>query len=313
MRTRDRPAFLERALASVLDQTFADFELVIVNDGGEPSRVDSLVSRAADPRIHVLHHPSSQGMVASANHALENSSSTFVAVHDDDDTWAPSFLERTTAQLEASGGMGVVVSADKVIERLVNGSFETVEQSRLFPDLHVITLYDTCSENYATPIALLYRRVALETVGPYDPRFGGAADWEFALRFLTHFDIDYLRSDDALAFYHHRPDADGIDTNSVYTEEHRRLEKLVANELLRADLKRGTLGLGLIVNSVRFDREAADGMFTREKQAIDERIDYLAACIHKVEQRVDAVQEALAPSARIRAYGALLRRLVIRR
>lgn len=309
MRTKDRPLFLARALASVLGQTYEELELVVVNDGGDRAAVDELVARAGDERVRVLHNASSEGMVAAANRALEASESTFVAVHDDDDTWAPDFLGRTTARLASSDAMGVVAAADRVVERVVDGRIETVGQARLFPDLRFFSLYRLCFENLATPIAFLYRREALATVGGYDERFGGAADWEFALRFARAFEVDYLPSDDALAFYHHRPDATGIDTNSVYTDEHRRLESRVANELLRADLAAGRLGLGLIVNGIRFGYEADEQMFAREKEAIDERIEYLASCVAKVDRRVEALQEAVTPSARLRADLAFLRQL----
>ncbi|HEU5363475.1 MAG TPA: glycosyltransferase family 2 protein [Gaiellaceae bacterium] len=309
LRTKDRPLFLERAVASVLGQTHDDLELVVVNDGGDPAAVDEVVARAADARIQVLHNPASEGMVAATNRALAASASTFVAVHDDDDTWAPGFLARTVAHLETSGAMGVVATADRVVERVVDGRIELLSSERLFPELRFVSLYRLCFENLATPIAFLYRREALATVGGYEERFGGAADWEFALRFVGAFEVDYLRSEQALAFYHHRPDATGIETNSVYTDEHRRLESRIANELLRADLAAGRLGLGLIVNAVRFGYEADERMFAREKEAMDERVEYLASCVAKVDRRVEALQEAVTPSARLKADLAFVRQL----
>jgi glycosyltransferase involved in cell wall biosynthesis len=309
LRTKDRPRFLERAVASVLGQTFDDLELIVVNDGGAPASVDAVVDRAADGRVRVLHNAGSEGMVAATNRALAASDSTFVAIHDDDDTWAPTFLERTVGHLGQSEAMGVVATADRVVERVVDERIETLARERLFPDLRFVSLYRLCFENLATPIAFLYRREALAAVGRYDERFGGAADWEFALRFVRAFEVDYLRTEEALAFYHHRPDATGIDTNSVYTEEHRRLESRVANELLRDDLTAGRLGLGLIVNAVRFGYDADERMFAREKEALDERIEYLASCVAKVDQRVEALQEAVTPSARLKADLAFVRQL----
>jgi glycosyltransferase involved in cell wall biosynthesis len=309
LRTKDRPVFLERAVASVLGQTHDDLELVVVNDGGDPSAVDRVLARAADARITVLHNPSSEGMVAATNRALAASVSTFVAVHDDDDTWAPEFLARTVAYLESSIAMGVVATTDRVVERVVDGRIEVLSRERLFPDLRFVSLYRLCFENLATPIAFVYRREALATVGGYDERFGGAADWEFALRFAAAFEVDHLRTEQALACYHHRPGATGIETNSVYTDEHRRLESRVANELLRADLAAGRLGLGLIVNAVRFGYEADERMFAREKEALDERIEYLASCVAKVDRRVEALQDAVTPSARLKADLAFVRQL----
>jgi glycosyltransferase involved in cell wall biosynthesis len=307
MRTKDRPRYLERAIASVRAQTLPDFELVIVNDGGSPTEVDEFVTATADPRIRVIHNARSTGMVAASNRALDESDSEFVAVHDDDDSWHPTFLERTTGHLRETGAMGVIATTDKVVEELTAGEFVTLGRTRLFPGLRFINLYRMCSENYATPIAFVYRRSALDEVGAYDERFGGAADWEFGLRFLQRYEIEFLASEEALALYHHRPEATGIDSNSVYTGEHRRAENRVANEALRADLAAGGLGLGFVLNALRTRTDADEALFERQKHAMDDRVEYLAACIAKVDQRVEALQHAVTPSERLKADLAFLR------
>ena len=69
-RTKDRPLLLRRAIRSVLDQTFKEWLLVIVNDGGSPDSVDLVVDAMADElsgQVVVLHHPVSFGMQTAAN------------------------------------------------------------------------------------------------------------------------------------------------------------------------------------------------------------------------------------------------------
>lgn len=307
MRTKDRPRFLARAVASVLAQTFTDFELVVVNDGGDPSAVDGLIAERADSRVRVLHNVEPGGMVAASNRAIRESASELIAVHDDDDTWDPAFLERMTDHLARTGAMAAIATTDIVVERVEDDRVVTVERERLFPGLTSISLYELCFENYATPIAFVYRRAALDAVGGYDEAYGGAADWEFALRYLSQFEIEFLSTEQALAFYHHRPGASGIDANSVYTAEHRRLESRVANDLLRGDLAAGKLGLGLVVNMLRHDYESGESLFARQKIAIDERIEYLASCVAKVDQRVEALQQAITPAERLKSDLAFLR------
>ena len=308
-RTKDRPLFLERALGSILGQTFRDFELVVVNDGGEPGPVDKLVAARADDRVRVLHNARATGMVAASNRAVDESRSPLIAVHDDDDTWHPSFLEQTTRHLEETGAMGVIATTDRVEEEVGPHGITPLARTRLFPGLRFVNLYQMCFENYATPIAFLYRRAALQAVGPYDERFGGAADWEFALRFLRQFEIEFLATEDALAFYHHRPAAQGVDVNSVYTDVHREAENRVANETLRADLAAGSLGLGFVVNALRYGYAQDEELFERHKQATDDRIEYLAACIAKVDQRVEALQQAVTPAERLKSDLAFVRTL----
>src|SRR5262245_30610588 len=97
-RTKDRPLLLERAIGSVLAQGFTDFEHVIVNDGGRPEAVDALVAKRSTAyagRVRVIHRTESGGMESATNAGLSASTSRFVALLDDDDTWEPRFLDAT--------------------------------------------------------------------------------------------------------------------------------------------------------------------------------------------------------------------------
>jgi glycosyltransferase involved in cell wall biosynthesis len=312
MRTRDRPLFLERALASVAGQTFADFELVVVNDGGDPRQVEELVAGRPLPepaRARVVHHAEPAGLFSPPNGPIRESLSTFVAVHDDDDSWHPSFLAQTTARLEATGAKGVVATTDRVVERVDGAQIVALERRRLHPGLRFLNLYAMCFENFATPISFLYRREAYEEVGGYDESLGTVADWDFAIRFLARFDIDVLATDEALACYHHRPGAGAgaRELNSVYTDRHLEAGNALANSYLRADLAAGRAGLGLAMNALRRDYEAGESLLARQKAEADGQIEYLAACIAKVEQRLADLEAALTPAERLKSYVAFAR------
>jgi glycosyltransferase involved in cell wall biosynthesis len=310
MRTRDRPLFLRRALESVLAQTFGDFELIVVNDGGDRQAVEPVVQALGlDERVRVLHIAESTGMGAASNRAIHDSRSTYVAIHDDDDTWDPSFLERTTRRLEETNQMGVIATTDKIVERVDGEEFTRLEQTRLHSELQFVNLYRMCLDNYATPISFIYRRSAYETVGDYDEALESAGDWEFALRFLTRFDIEFLRTPEALAFYHHRPRADGIELNAVYTDSHRYFENQVANALLRRDILSGKPGLGMIVNSLKYERDRDESILRHLQQASSVQVDYLADCTRKVDERLMELQHAVTPGQRLRADLAFLRSL----
>ncbi|HYZ64910.1 MAG TPA: glycosyltransferase, partial [Acetobacteraceae bacterium] len=124
-RTRDRTLLLRRCIETVLAQTYADWVHVIVNDGGDTAAIDALVSpyrdRYAD-RLLVLHNPHPVGMEAAANIGVRATSSDLVVVLDDDDTWAPAFLERMVAALRAEtypGTRGIICHTDIIYERIV--------------------------------------------------------------------------------------------------------------------------------------------------------------------------------------------------
>ena len=93
-RTKDRPILLRRAAESIAQQTFDEYVWVIVNDGGDREAVAEVASRFREDRLMVIHNPEPVGMEAASNIGLRSSESEYVVIHDDD-TWYPTFLEKS--------------------------------------------------------------------------------------------------------------------------------------------------------------------------------------------------------------------------
>ena len=116
---------LTRAVESVLAQTDSDFLHVIVNDGGDKARLESLLQPCTERyngRLLLIDNDRSLGMEAASNIGIRSSASTYVAIHDDDDSWHPSFLTKMTCFLEAGFPLlknlaGVVCYSTSVHER----------------------------------------------------------------------------------------------------------------------------------------------------------------------------------------------------
>lgn len=254
-RTRDRPLLLDRAARSVLGQECPDFAHVVVNDGGDPKEVERVLMPhrpAYGERLLVLHHPEPLGMEAASNAGIRASSSRYLAIHDDDDTWAPAFVTKTLGFLggdQGDGFKGVVTHSDRVVEAMGNGRVRPVSREPFNAWLRQVTLYRMCACNCFPPISFVYERQALERIGPYREDLPVLGDWEFNLRFLSRFDIGVVP--ETLAFYHHRPDIDqGVYGNSVFSarERHVLYDAKLRNEYLRKDLEEGRQGLGHLMN-----------------------------------------------------------------
>lgn len=298
-RTKDRAILLERAIKSVHAQSMPDFVHVIINDAGDPKIVNDLVKKHAGiikGRVKVIHNTESRGMEAASNKAIKSVDSTFIAIHDDDDTWHPDFLKETTERLEQNGMMGVVVTTDRIIEKIHQGYVEQVLVERWLPDTHEVNFYKMCKDNYATPITFLFRRSVFEEIGYYDESLLVCGDWDFGLRFLRKYDIDFLDKEYALAYYHHRPSATGADGNSVFAGDakHRYFGNLLANKYLRDDLNAGALGLGYIFNVMREVRY----MHAEE----DARIQRIHDHLQYVQQLVESKEPPLGLEARTVYY-----------
>jgi glycosyltransferase involved in cell wall biosynthesis len=95
--TFNRPEMLQEALKSILNQTYQNFEIVVVNDGGED--VSGLVETFQDPRIKYKSHPKNRGLAAARNTGIRNASSQYIALLDDDDIFYPEHLQTAVDML----------------------------------------------------------------------------------------------------------------------------------------------------------------------------------------------------------------------
>jgi LmbE family N-acetylglucosaminyl deacetylase len=181
VRTKDRPALLNEALASI-SATGYPCEVIVVNDGGSAGDVDSVVSKAlsGNDRVRVIHHASSRGRSAAANAGAEKASGAFLCFLDDDDLFYPEHLEVLTAAAGSAhaGWYGDAVSA--FLQPSGDGTYATQKRLRLFAhdfDRELLLL-----DNYIPLPTLLMPRKSFLDAGGFDPAFDLFEDWEFLLR-----------------------------------------------------------------------------------------------------------------------------------
>ena len=85
--------YIERAIESVLQQTFSNFEIVVVDDASTDNTIEVL-NNIADPRLKVFRQAQNGGAGAARNRALQEATGTWIAVLDSDDWYAPERLEK---------------------------------------------------------------------------------------------------------------------------------------------------------------------------------------------------------------------------
>lgn len=228
-RTRNRPLLLRRALSSVASQTYPEWHLVIVNDGGARGLVDDLVAELhpGDPRIHVIHRPQSTGMEAASNAGLAELETDLAVIHDDDDSWAPTMLEasvRTLRDLTTRfpSVRGVVTHVTAVFETVAGDTVIVDWAAPWHADLEApmdagpVELSELMVRNLFPPIAFVFDRRAALAVGAFDETLPVLGDWDFHMRFAVAHDV--WVHPEPLAFYHLRPDAGGALGNTVIAE-----------------------------------------------------------------------------------------------
>ncbi len=235
VRTKDRPGFLERALADISAQTFTDLEVVVVNDGGARDAVDAVVAGSALEAVSVVNSAAPGGRCAAANTGLRVVDSLYVVLHDDDDLWHPDFLARTVAHLDAHpADAGVMVPTEIVRERAQGGAWVEYSREPFWAGLTAVAFTTLLEINRAVPISFLYRRALHDEVGYYDESLETVEDWEFYLRLAARHPLGFLPGQ-VLAYWTQRPDARGLDGNSMYelAGAHERDDLIVRDRALR--------------------------------------------------------------------------------
>lgn len=86
---------IEQAINSVLNQTYTNFELLVVNDCSKDGTVESVKSIAAtDGRVRLISNEKNSGVSYTRKHGLEEANGSWIAILDSDDAWAPEKLEK---------------------------------------------------------------------------------------------------------------------------------------------------------------------------------------------------------------------------
>jgi glycosyltransferase involved in cell wall biosynthesis len=211
LRTYNRSHLLSRAILSVLDQDYTDFELLIVDDGSTDG-TDALVRRFADPRIRYIRSPRNQGLGAARNLGIRESRGKYVAFLDSDDEWLPPKLSQQVDTLrQAPEDVGVVYSRYWHVQhgrarlsppplRQFAGNFEAPVR-RLEGDVYRALLRG----NFAPAQAALVRASCFERVGPADASLPAYEDWDLWLRIARHFRFVYQKT--PLLYVYHTDDS----------------------------------------------------------------------------------------------------------
>ena len=305
LRTRDRPLFLARALDDVLAQTWRDWRLILVNDGGAQAEVERAVSSRETSfagRVTVLHHPQARGHGAALNAALDASTGRYFAVHDDDDTWHPDFLSETVTLMEdpAHAGLaGVATDCTLVREQVRGGAIFEMERVPwpLFRD--GVDIADMLVRNRIPPISILLRRDIASRAGPYDPTLTALEDWEFFLRMLMYADIATIGT--VLAFYHIRPDVSGgPEDNTVVagSARHDAQALLIGNRALRQAMRDEPALIG-VLRPVLQRLDAQERMLSEMRHDLDHRLAHLEEMMTLVHLTAAWHHKLLAPVQRI--------------
>lgn len=217
--TYNRPAELAELLESLAGQTYRPFEVIIVNDCGEP--VDPIVALYPELTIKSVTLDTNSKHVHARNRGLELAEGELIMLCDDDDLLLKGHMERMVAAL---GEKGLVYSDVEIVEYAWNeaGTVRLPRSRRLFAytcDLAEMRRFSTF-----VPSGCLYRKQLHERIGRFDPEMYHYWDWDFFLRVAACIPVDRVPA--ASVLYAFSPG--GGNNSNKFDSMRKHLDKLSA-------------------------------------------------------------------------------------
>ena len=188
--TYNRDAYLVDAICSVLNQTYRNLELIIVDDGST-DHTRQIVNGFADTRIRYLYQDNG-GASRARNVGIGMAQSEYIAFLDSDDEWMPQKLEKQMEQMQhLSDRTGIVYCRMKAVYDYGQSIiFPSVEQSS--EELSGKMLMKLLKDNVIGTPSILVRKSCLDEVGTFNENLRCLEDWEFVLRVAKKWEIGFV-------------------------------------------------------------------------------------------------------------------------
>lgn len=190
--TYNRANCIERAVDSVLSQTYPYWELLVVDDGSTDNTEEIIASYAAsDHRVRYYRQPSNRGVSAARNEGVRQALYEYIAFQDSDDVWHEDKLEKQMRILAENPHVGLVYCAMQGTRQ--DGSAvlipdRTVERTLLCGNLYKLLLQG----NVIGAPAAVMRRECARQCGGFDETLSCLEDWELFLRIAKMYEIGYV-------------------------------------------------------------------------------------------------------------------------
>ncbi len=200
--TYNRERVLQKAVESILLQTFQNFELIIVDDGSTDNTEKMIRQTFEDGRIKFHRYLPNQGATHARNVGINHAVGQFIAFQDSDDVWTPDkLMKQVTVIQSAPDDIGAVYTA---YYRDENGKMTYMPAEKTGRSIASKAVSRLFYLFVATPTVLL-KKECLENVGSFDESLPRLQEWELWIRLSEHCGFQYI--DEPLVVSRYQPDS----------------------------------------------------------------------------------------------------------
>ncbi len=170
----NRETTIERAMRSVLEQTYQDLELIVVDDCSTDSTAD-VIKAIVDSRVRYIRHNFNQGACAARNTGIENANGEFIAFQDSDDSWRTDKLEKQMSLMQS-------LDADICFCRMDRHNY-MADQLEFYPDLEtgVVEYGQLIMQSLASTQTILAKKNIFDQF-KFDPSVKRMQDYDWIIR-----------------------------------------------------------------------------------------------------------------------------------
>lgn len=267
----ERYDYLVEAVKTVLMQSYANFELIVVLEKSKAQRqIEKVLKGINDPRIVIINNKEKLGFAASLNVGIEAAKGDYIARMDDDDLTTPCRFAKQVKYMEEHPKVGVV-GGNMEVFGVNDGEFLT------FKDADFIKANTLFATPFLHPTVMLKKRIMDEKGLRYDPNYF-TEDYELWSRAV--YVCETANLPEILTFYRsHANQSTAINDIKVH-ESHKRVMRNQLKKYLKLDLTENEIETVQIRKDCISKVEDIDGAFALRMRTIDKIIK--ANRIHKV-------------------------------
>lgn len=211
--------YLREAVDSILTQTFADFEFLIINDGSTDGSV-KIIESYADPRIRLIHNKKNLGLISSLNRGFDLATGQYIVRMDCDDISLPDRLAEQFDFMERRPEVAYCGSWTKIIggKKIFVNTYPAADD-----ELRTRLLFNT---PFAHPSVIIRRQVIIQNGLKHDENYSHAEDYEFWSRAVS---FGQMANIEKVLLFHRRHERS---ISSTYTETQKANADKVRSSLL---------------------------------------------------------------------------------
>ena len=197
--TYNRAHLIGRAIKSVLNQTYQDFELIIINDGSTDNTEEIIKDfQKKDERIKYICHGKNKGGSAARNTGIKVARGEYIAFQDADDEWLPEKLKKQMEIFKnTSSNVGLVYTGFWIIRDNQKTYIPQSWVKQKDGDIYIELLKD----NFVGTPTILIKKKCFQKVGVFDETLPRLQDWELVIRLSKYYNFKCIDEPLLISYY----------------------------------------------------------------------------------------------------------------